>query len=287
MRSRGLCALALVVAWLTLHALPVAPQIGPPSGGVLKPWATSVTVTPSTVLIREMIAVEAVFSSQAPLSSVTARVECPGLPTGATMGMMMPDYGSLGTTSGGMLSQKWKGQSFTPLNATAQNLTCSVSFDTRLGSSSFSVAGSSLALLRDEGTPQILGFAVTPTTMPADGGLVTVRVTATDDGGIASSIAYVTQPTGQMTGVRLSQEPTAPGMPAGSSTWRVSWTIPRNTATTPATWGIKASVTDIVGRAVATQPATLTVAGRAPAQERPRAVPSPPGPPRPGPLPAK
>lgn len=172
----------------------------------------------------------------------------------------------LGMTTDGQSISEWKGSHIIQANLSPSPRTVTLSFTLTDGEGGVTtITGANAKLVQQPGTPdttppKILLTTVTPQSLPASGGVATVRVTAGDNDRIASAVIWLTRPDGQTTPMTMYQ---ASGNPTYGE-WRYSWTVGPNTGTSQQTYGIKATVTDASKNTASSQSSTLTVAGSPP-----------------------
>jgi hypothetical protein len=173
-------------------------------------------------------------------------------------------HGSLmGMTPEGLSISEWKCSHYIQANLSPSPRTVTLSFtltDTEGGVTT--INGANAKLVQQAGTPdttppKILFATVTPQSLPAAGGVVTVSVQAGDNDRVDSAVISLTRPDGQTTPMTMSL---ASGT-AAYGDWKYSWTVGANTSTAPQTYGIKVTVTDASKNTASSQPSTFTVAG--------------------------
>lgn len=110
-------------------------------------------------------------------------------------------------------------------------------------------------------SPVIQNLSITPTSLPAEGGQMTLLVRATDNIGVKEGkgvYATMARPDGTETGFDL---PLVSGTRANGE-WRWTWMINANTGSTAQTFGIKVRVRDETDNLVESALIPITVAGR-------------------------
>ncbi len=103
--------------------------------------------------------------------------------------------------------------------------------------------------------PAVSDPEVTPTALPAEGGLVTIAATATDNRSVSEVFAVVTDPAGG--------ETTATMDPVSATRFQGTWTAPANSGSADATYTLTVTAYDDIGQADQVSAASVVVAGRA------------------------
>ncbi len=104
--------------------------------------------------------------------------------------------------------------------------------------------------------PAVSDPSVTPLSLPAAGGPVTIAATATDDQSISEVYAAITLPGGGFATVTLDA--------ISSTRFEGVYTAPANAGATPATYGVGITATDDVGQSDSIDAGDFTVAAAAP-----------------------
>ena len=111
--------------------------------------------------------------------------------------------------------------------------------------------------------PVVTNASVTPTSLPATGGAVTIRADATDPDGTVSEVhADITSPDGSVTTVTMTQ-------PSADAPYETSWTAPANTAEAAAEHVVSVAAVDDEGALGSAEAGSVTVEGVPPFDELP------------------
>ncbi|MCE1226000.1 MAG: hypothetical protein LWW87_05855 [Geobacteraceae bacterium] len=118
----------------------------------------------------------------------------------------------------------------------------------------------------DTQAPKIETVLITPQTLPATGGNVTVSVRASDNTGLALLRLDLILPDGQVRPMNMTLA-SGSGCTNGQcllGEWRTSWNMWANSSNMPAVYGIRVTAMDVSKNTVNSQLFQLTVAGKPP-----------------------
>lgn len=193
------------------------------------PAITGAQVSPSSLTAAGgSVAISATVTDNTAVGSVAATVTA-------------PDGGSSVVTLARGQGNTYGGSFLAAANTTTTAQTYRVSVTARDTSSNTAVADAgsftvAAAPVPDTTPPSLKGGSLTPRTLPARGGTVTIQVTATDNVAVASVVATVRRPNKTTVTVSLT--------PAGGSVWSGTYAAAANTAHSPKTFSVSARATD-------------------------------------------